>query len=248
MYYGQHDTARSSIALHPVRSIGYGRVRIAPIWLRGTAAGAGGGGGFTLIEVLLVLVLLVIAGSLSIPYLFGSFARSQLRNGGDVLRAALSEARLKAMESGQVQVMRCELKGRRFTLASLVDLAVAGDNAEPPTDASAGDDGSDRYETRLDLNQLPGGIVFASGDVAPSPQLIAILNMVEQPGWTSPIVFSPDGTATDATFVLTNENEHTLRVTLRGITGVVRVGEIDAEEAPDDAPHLRSPTSLVGPN
>jgi len=42
----------------------------------------------------------------------------------------------------------------------------------------------------------------------------------------------PDGTATDATLLLANENEQTVRVTLRGLTGAVRVGEIGAEAMP----------------
>jgi Tfp pilus assembly protein FimT len=231
MDHGRTASVEANV-LHQFRSCGCGLGQTTPLALRRRTLSRPA---FTLVEILLVLVLLVIVGSLSIPYLFGSFARSQLRNGGDLVQSALAEARLTAMETGQVQVLRCELKGRRFQLGSMLDLAANGDKSGPtattaPTVAAPTDDG-DKYSTHFDSHQLPSGVVFASGDVAPSAQLLAMLGTADQPGWTSPIVFSPDGTATDATLLLVNEGDHTVRITLRGLTGVVRVGEIDAEEA-----------------
>jgi hypothetical protein len=42
-------------------------------------------------------------------------------------------------------------------------------------------------------------------------------------------VFHPDGTTSDASIVLANEGGQTLRVTLRGLTGISNVGDIGSE-------------------
>jgi hypothetical protein len=45
-------------------------------------------------------------------------------------------------------------------------------------------------------------------------------------------VFYPDGTASDATVLLANPSGLTLRVTLRGLTGISRAAQIDNEATP----------------
>ncbi|MEX2317780.1 MAG: prepilin-type N-terminal cleavage/methylation domain-containing protein [Pirellulales bacterium] len=179
--------------------------------------------GFTLIEILLVLALLVVVGALTTPILTGTLAHTKLRNGGDIVRAALARTRLAAMESGQTQVFRCEMKGRRFQIGSLAELASANGEAPPAVAA-------DEVDTaRFDPKQLPGGVVFAAGQFAPSQQLVALLGQRAEASWSSPIVFQPDGTCTDATILLANEGQQTIRVTLRGVTGTVTVGDVDKE-------------------
>jgi hypothetical protein len=44
--------------------------------------------------------------------------------------------------------------------------------------------------------------------------------------WSEPILFYPDGTASDATVVLENEYRRRIELTLRGLTGVATVGEL----------------------
>jgi prepilin-type N-terminal cleavage/methylation domain-containing protein len=182
------------------------------------------GRGFTLIEVLLVLVLLVVIGALAAPILTGALSRSQLRNGGDIVQAALTRTRLTAMESGQTQVFRCEMKGRRFQAGSMAELASAGGVPVGP-DVDEGP-----HTGRLDVTRLPSGVTFGAGQFAPSQQLAAFLGQTSDATWSNPIVFSPDGTCTDATLLLVNETKQTIRVTLRGVTGTATVGEVDMED------------------
>jgi hypothetical protein len=73
-------------------------------------------------------------------------------------------------------------------------------------------------------------IVFASGSVASVPQMAAAA--ATSSGWSPPIVFYPDGTASDATVLLANPSGLTLRVTLRGLTGISRAAQIDNEATP----------------
>jgi hypothetical protein len=48
--------------------------------------------------------------------------------------------------------------------------------------------------------------------------------------WSQPILFHPDGTTSDATLVLTNEEQVSIRVTLRGLTGISQTVDVDEVE------------------
>jgi hypothetical protein len=52
---------------------------------------------------------------------------------------------------------------------------------------------------------------------------------LQNTAWAGPVVFYPDGTSTDATVLLMNENQNTVRVTLRGMTGTIMLGEVGKE-------------------
>jgi type II secretory pathway pseudopilin PulG len=187
----------------------------------------------TLIEVILVLALLVVIGSVTVPLLSGSISHAQLQHSGELVRAAWGKARLAAMRSGQPYVFRYEPKGSRYqiVLLSAISADSAGDvntltpEAEEHTEYVAAD------ILRLSRSRLLEDVVFASGEVAAVPQLAAAAGAGEG-GWSEPIVFYPDGTSADAALLLANASGATLRVTLRGLTGVSRTGEIGSEATP----------------
>ena len=185
--------------------------------------------GLTLVEVMLVLALLVVIGAIAAPLMEGAFTRASLQNGGDLVRAGWARARLAAMETGQTHVFRCELRGNRYLITTLD--AFGSGAGDPPigTDDSPRDT-SDMI--RLSENRLPDGIMFATGDVAASSQVQATLGETPAGTWSAPIVFHPDGTATDATLLLANNDKQTVRVTLRGLTGIANLSEVGREEFP----------------
>jgi prepilin-type N-terminal cleavage/methylation domain-containing protein len=181
--------------------------------------------GFTLIEVSLVLVILVVIGALIAPQMEGAFNRSRLRNGGEVIRSALARTRLRAMETGQTHIFRCQLKGGEFQILSIPEVMASGGQTTNPTGAVI----EPNADWRLDFTRLPGGVTFAKLDAAPSQQVVAMFSTLQNSAWAGPVVFSPDGTSTDATVLLVNENQNTIRVTLRGMTGTVTLGEVGKE-------------------
>jgi type II secretory pathway pseudopilin PulG len=192
----------------------------------GVAAGARCG--LTLVEIILVLSLLVIIGAVSVPLLQGSLTRSRLSNGGERLRAAWSRARLAATQSGQAYAFRFVPKGSRFQIMPLADLADAG---AVPLDALVDDAESEGGDSaRQPDNSLPEGVTFAAGQVSAAPQLEA--GATTSSAWSTPILFHPDGTTSDAVVILANEEDLTLRVTLRGLTGIARVSDIGSEVVP----------------
>lgn len=183
--------------------------------------------GFTLIEVILVLAVLVAIAAITIPVMTGVYARSQLRNGAEVVRSAWSKARMAAMETGQSYLFRCQLKGGEFQLLNISELVAAGGQSAGPTNNVVEADGS----WRLAYDRLPPSVVFAAGTFAPSPQVTAMFASIANTAWAGPIIFYPDGTCTDATLLLQNENQNTIRVTLRGVTGTATLGDV-GKEAP----------------
>ncbi len=185
--------------------------------------------GLTLVELMLVLALLVVITAISVPLMEGSFSRAALHSSGDLLRGAWAKARLAAMQSGQTHVFRFEPNGRRYQIVALNSLGAPEQNELEPEDPEAPTGPSEFV--RLSQNRLAEGIIFSGGEVSPSAQVMATLPAVGEGPWSQPILFYPDGTTSDASLLLANANQLSIRVTLRGLTGISQIGEAD-EVAP----------------
>jgi prepilin-type N-terminal cleavage/methylation domain-containing protein len=186
--------------------------------------------GLTLIEIVLVLALLVVIGAISIPFLQGSFSTAALYSGGDLLRGAWAKARLTAMQSGQPHAFRYELLGSRFQIAAMGAIGLPESNVlEPELLEEAS---TDNTIVSLSKNRLPNGVTFKGGDVSSSNQMLAMMPGAGEGPWSAPIMFFPDGTTSDASVLLTNDNQVTVRVTLRGLTGVASITDVESEGTP----------------
>ena len=186
--------------------------------------------GLTLVEVVLVLSLLVVIGAVSMPLLSGAFSRAHLNSASDLLRDAWSRGRLAAMRTGQAQAFRFEPKGGQFQLLRLDELSLPESSELPEEDPDAERSASDIL--RLSPSRLPDKVIFAAGDVAASNQVAALLGPSKAEAWSAPILFNPDGTTSDASLLLQNDRGQTIRVTLRGLTGIASASEVGSEEAP----------------
>jgi len=186
----------------------------------------------TLFEVLLVLALMVVIGAVAMPLVSNSLAWARLENSGELVRAAWGKARLAAMQAGEPYVFRYEPKGSRYqiVLLSAITAEDADDvNSLPPLD----EDDAEYAEAdmlRLQKSRLATDIVFADGNVAAVPQLAGAAAAI-QGGWSQPIVFYPDGTTSDAVVLIANASDESIRVTLRGLTGISRASEVGSEGA-----------------
>ena len=187
------------------------------------------GSGLTLVEVILVLALLVVIGAVSAPLLQGSLSRAGLHSAGDLVRGAWAKGRLAAMQNGQTCVFRYEPGGGRFQIFALNQIGMPETNDLAPDDPATEHAAVDML--RLSENRLPDGVVFAGGDVAASNQLVALLPAAAAGPWSEPILFNPDGTTSDASVLLTNSHLTTIRVTLRGLTGISNAIDVASEAA-----------------
>ena len=186
--------------------------------------------GLTLIEVILVLSLLVVIGAVSVPYLNGSFSRAHLHGASDVVRDAFARGRLAAVQTGQTHVLRFEPKGSRYQIVPLDHLGLPETSALPPDDPDA--EHSPHDMLRVSQARLPDNVIFAAGDVAASNQVAALLGAPADEAWSAPVLFNPDGTTSDASVLLQNDQGQTIRVTLRGMTGIASASEVGMEAVP----------------
>jgi type II secretory pathway pseudopilin PulG len=181
----------------------------------------------TLVEVLLVLALLVVAGAVTAPIMVGSIGRARLIHGGDLLRAAWAKARMTAMQAGDTYAFRFEPKGGRYQIALVSAISAPGgtDVNSLPAEPATGDEYSDSDILRLSRDRLPEGVIFDSARLATDAQSGAPTPSTGD--WSAPILFYPDGATADAVVLLANSRGLKLRVTLRGLTGVSRVSEVE---------------------
>jgi prepilin-type N-terminal cleavage/methylation domain-containing protein len=187
--------------------------------------------GFTLFEILVVLALLVVIAGMMMPAIANSLSHARLTSGGEMVRAAWGKARLAAMQAGEAYVFRYEEGGSRYQIAQLAALSAEG-AAELNVLPALSEEDEEYAEAdmlRLSKSRLPTEVVFAQGQVAAVPQA-ASPAMAAQGGWSQPILFYPDGTTSDAAVLVANADGETLRVTLRGLTGISRAGEIGQEQ------------------
>ncbi len=215
--------------------------------------------GFTLIEVVLVLSLLVVIFAVSVPYLGSSFSRANLSGAADLVRGALTRSRVAAMQSGEAQVFRCEPKGARYQIIALKELESqnngrssggndaartsddrqksndensSGRSSDSSSDNRSSEENSPSDILRLESSHLPSDVIFADVDVTSSNLVAALYGTSSDDSWSDPIVFHPDGTSADASILLQNDREQTIRINLRGLTGIATAGDIGKEEVP----------------
>lgn len=213
--------------------------------------------GITLLELMLVLGLLVIIGAMAYPALHGPFQMQTLRKAGELVRVEWSKARIKAMKTGQIQMFSCEPESGQYQIQTYYT-----EQGMLESDAQSGQLGSmgggqssaattseaDAYSAQT--RQLPEGVVFVAVEVqadlramqldqstaaaAMPPTSSLGSNMAQQ---MSPVLFYPDGTTSDARLALTNQyRTRFVVISLRSLTGVVKVSELVTAEELDYVP------------
>lgn len=198
--------------------------------------------GLTLVEVLLAMSLIVVLASLTWPALTRPLALQRLRKAADQVRADWTRARVKAMSSGRTYVFQYSSDTDRYSVQPLT----TGDTASEDALLGGGELGAPAtgQETGT-VNQrvLPEGITFYC-DPAEQQDPSALTGTI--PGLdasgggaildgaspTSEVRFLPDGTTSTARVVLKNEHGRSIELSLRGLTGVVTVGEVQAGATP----------------
>ncbi|MBN2476174.1 MAG: prepilin-type N-terminal cleavage/methylation domain-containing protein [Pirellulales bacterium] len=192
--------------------------------------------GFTLVEVLLTLCLLVVIASLAWPMLDKPFANQRLRKAADQVRAEWGEARVEALNSGLVYVFRYEIEGGQYRVESRAA-------AETPADGMLGQSYGDTFDSQqtttdseVSKGKLPENVTFVGSETTFDTRATSFETETgpvfpSDASWSEPILFYPDGTTSNARLVLRNNRDRCIELTLRGLTGVVKVGEVYSDEA-----------------
>jgi prepilin-type N-terminal cleavage/methylation domain-containing protein len=240
-----HSLRKESLYQPPARAGGYaGERRRAP---------AASKRGFTLIELMLVLVLLVIAGSLALPAITGAFASVRLRRAGDAVLAHWAQARARAIETGVAYQFTFTPESGDYRLepwtgaplddrsATTAPTTTAVESATAAAEAE--ETGDNLMDSAIVAAKLPDSVVFQGGQRATIDPLSGETRIDPlQAGARaapSPILFFPDGAASQATIVLQNDRSQYVRLTIRGLTGVARASAVLTREEMDRGAETR---------
>jgi prepilin-type N-terminal cleavage/methylation domain-containing protein len=203
---------------------------------------------FTLLELLLVLAVLATVAVISWPAVGGMLAKSELQDAARQVRTVWAKARLEAMESGAVRQFRFQPGTGCFEVTPLGRTR----GAEGPADAEPWDT---RGTARASLSHPLGDAGLDQGAQEPPGERLRATGVrferpavrpgdllrVEPPepldaseaNWSDPILFFPNGRASNATLRLHGRRNLLVQVALRGITGTVTIGKLErAEEQP----------------
>lgn len=179
---------------------------------------------FTLLEMLIVLALLAALAGLSWPSVRGMLAKSQLRAAAKQVRGALATARWKAIEAGVPQRFRYAPGSNWFEIGPL---RKAAEEYEPP---SGQGQGLVRTQ-KTSLEFLPRGIWFADPpSLEPEPNRPASPETNDENPDTQTVVFHPNGRSSQARIVLAGERGLSIEITLRGLTGMTKIGPVEQRE------------------
>jgi prepilin-type N-terminal cleavage/methylation domain-containing protein len=198
---------------------------------------------FTLIELMLVLAIVVVIGGLSWPTLKHSFELARLKSGAEQVQSAFGHARVDAMNKGVPQVFHFDSGTGQYSVdAWQDDMAAVDDDASTSSSSSstaatasaspsaATADGSTPDPAK---RQLPDGIVFSNGDRVLDARAEAVESELSSSAGSAgsgssspPIMFYPDGTASEASVTVTSPSGQSISIILRAFTGVSRMSAV----------------------
>lgn len=167
---------------------------------------------FTLIEILLVLALLVVTVAIVWPGLARVQARSRLQQAAASVRSRLAEMHLDAVRHMQSYEFRYTPGRSQFRIACLESKAARlQSQSRPDRNVEA------ELPPGFRFDELPDSLTRRP-HVRPGGS--DVQNVAE---WSQPIVFFPDGTASDAEFAVTDPRGNALVISVRRLTSSVRV-------------------------
>lgn len=182
---------------------------------------------FTLAEILLVMLIIVIAGAVTMPYVMDSLRRQRLKSAAETMRIEWSRAHVKAMKTGRILVFRYQMDGNQFSLQPWV----GGDEATEGESEVAGFGAPQAASVEAETKALEEGIRFAAGEAKFDSRAYQVEDFLQNADggaggqWSRPILFYPDGSATDAFVIVTDARQDAYRIQLRGLTGTSYIGE-----------------------
>ena len=188
--------------------------------------------GFSLFELLIVMTIIVTITAMAAPNMMERVRNGRVQEASEDVREVMAFARQQAIDSGVDYHVRFEVNGQ----------AVVAIPAEPqPTLVNqAGSDSSLAEVLVMSLVLEPEKIFIRAvkGENAGGEQLepAALANLdgndnLSNRSWSTPILFRFDGSAEDRTFRVMDEENRTSEISVRGLTGSIKVAPVFMMEA-----------------
>lgn len=196
---------------------------------------------FTLLELLMVVAIMAVLASIAVPQVAWLLGDRRIVRGAKLIREELMLARIDSMRQGRILMLDAMLESNSLRVQPYYSMADAvnaidqtGSQSALLSGAEQGQfvpvvqDDADIRELELPEDVLVKSVSVVSAARAMEIQQATMSNQAE--GYSQPILFYPDGTTSTAAVVLSHPVHGQITVKLRGITGEVTIGEVEANQ------------------
>lgn len=195
---------------------------------------------FTILELILVLAVIVALAGVSWPRMSGLLKRESILGNVEQVRQLLDHARVKAVEAGITYQFRYEPNGQKYILLPYepqesLDPSIAVTTNSVSTNSNTVTAAEVSQALVQELSEdcyFYSPTVLAGEPVAterlPEPWLAMVRNgsQYRDVSWSTPILYSPNGSATDGQVTVADQDRRYLTLTVRGLTGAVVTSRI----------------------
>ena len=161
----------------------------------------------------------------------------QIVRAGNQMQIEMTRMRVDAMRQGRVMMIEAKIDSNQVRTRpyfSQSDATEAADSSGSQTSLLTGADQATSVAVVADPEaqnefELDGNVRVQSVSVVSAARSVAIEQATQGDrgdGWSSPMLFYPDGTTSTAAMVIADETYGRVVVKLRGITGDVTVSEV----------------------
>jgi Tfp pilus assembly protein FimT len=175
----------------------------------------------------------VIIGAMTWPSIQHAYEGIRLKKAAEQVLAAFGHARVQAMSKGLPQVFRFEQGTNHYTIEAVVDDSAATEISVPNSTSVVTIGGGSSVQgqnTSPTTHQIPDGFVFSCGQRTLDNRTATTESEMASSSQSSdapPIIFYPDGQASEASVTVTDPRDgRSIAVTIRGLTGIARIGEV----------------------
>ena len=178
-----------------------------------------------------MLAVLVTLAALSWPRMMRYIAENSLKQNVETVRRELAATRILAIESGLTYQFRFEPTAQAFVILPFDRpeiVATDSQSTTPRVKTVVGHLSTDsQFEPATDkTGKMIGGQRL-------DEMWLALLKqgaLYTDTTWSQPILFRPNGESQDAQLVIRDQNGNTIELTVRGLTGGVRVERLRRPE------------------
>lgn len=191
---------------------------------------------FTLLELLLVLGVVVVLAAMSWPRLTGIMRRQSVLGNAEQVRQLCDRARVRAVEEGQTLQLRYEPHGRHYVLLPHEPVDPGTQLPTPAAGTSPAAVPGEPYR----VHQISEDCQFHVDSALVSGQKLEVERLADpwlaqlengsaarDIAWSLPILFFPDGSATDGLLTVLDRDRRYINLSIRGLTGTVQVSPIE---------------------
>jgi type II secretory pathway pseudopilin PulG len=191
-----------------------------------TQSHASSAAGFSLLDLLLVIGVLVAVSAMAVPPLMDRIRAGRVQDAAESVRDVLGNARRYAIDAGVDYHFRYEINGHFFVAIPaepnpILANSYSGDEQDTRVVVEAGE-----IDETLFLRPFSGD---TSGGESLEPEAFTDLpnaGELASKTWSAPILFRFDGTSEDKRFRVIDEEQNAAEISVRGLTGAVRVSQV----------------------